>query len=255
MIGIINSQFDKDALDFLSRASITNPTERLAINYLVTQLKLNSLYTKFFALYPIVGGTSSTTSHNLISSSYQLTYTGSWTYSSNGIIPGGTTSDYASTSLTPLGLMNVNSTSVGIWSRTDTANIGTSIGVADGDGDTTQVLLNGITKQIGTFVNHRTTILVSSVMADTIGLFISSRTSSSAIANYRNGTSVGTTTTAPVQLPSLPIAIGARTNGVGTVNSPSDRELALAFIATGFSAAEVAIFYPIIQTFQTILGR
>ena len=47
--------FDPNAEAFITAAGITDPTQQNAINDLVLDLKAASIWTKFNALYPIVG--------------------------------------------------------------------------------------------------------------------------------------------------------------------------------------------------------
>jgi len=51
--------FDPDAQAFITAASITDPTQQSAINQLVVDLKGYNIWTKFKAIYPIVGGSAS----------------------------------------------------------------------------------------------------------------------------------------------------------------------------------------------------
>jgi hypothetical protein len=99
--GVITSQFDYDALLFLSAASISNSTQRLAINYLTFSLKLNGLWDKLNAIYPFVGGTATTHKFNLknpldTNAAFRLSFVGGWTHSASGVLPNGTNA-YANT--------------------------------------------------------------------------------------------------------------------------------------------------------------
>ena len=56
---------DPDAQAFITAASITDPTQQIAINQLVVDLKGYNIWSKMKAIYPYVGGTSTSTSYNL----------------------------------------------------------------------------------------------------------------------------------------------------------------------------------------------
>jgi len=56
---------DPDAQAFITAAGITNPTQQSAINTLVVNLKGYSIWTKFKAIYPVVGGSASSHAVNL----------------------------------------------------------------------------------------------------------------------------------------------------------------------------------------------
>lgn len=97
--------WDADALAYIAAAGITNTTEKLAANYLFTQLKVQGIYSKLLAFYPILGGTSVTQKYNGknpldTNGAFRLTYVGGVTHSSTGIIFNGSTG-YARTYFTP----------------------------------------------------------------------------------------------------------------------------------------------------------
>ena len=103
-----SSDIDADAQAFITATAITNSTIITAINNLVVSLKSDGLWNKIYFLYPMVGGTATTHSYNLRNIlSYQLTFNGTWTHSSNGALPNGSTG-YADTLFTPLGIVGQN---------------------------------------------------------------------------------------------------------------------------------------------------
>jgi hypothetical protein len=68
--GILNSYaspsaYDSDAAAFFTSTGITNTTQKDAVNTLVLELKAESLWTKFIAIYPLVGGSATTHKYNL----------------------------------------------------------------------------------------------------------------------------------------------------------------------------------------------
>jgi hypothetical protein len=72
---------DPDAQAFLTATGITDPTITSAIDTLVLDLKAASLWTKMKALYPFVGGTSTTHKYNLVDpadtdAAFRLTFNG-----------------------------------------------------------------------------------------------------------------------------------------------------------------------------------
>jgi len=111
--------FDPDAQSFISAAGITDPTQQNAVNSLVTDLKGYSIWTKMKAIYPFVGGTSSTHSYNLKNTAqYQITWNGGITHSSNGVQFGGV-NGYGNTGLNAGSVLGQNSTHFSFYSRTD----------------------------------------------------------------------------------------------------------------------------------------
>ena len=68
-----------DAQAFITAASITDPTQQSAINQLVVDLKGYGVWTKMQAIYPFVGGTSTSTSYNLKNTAqFQISWKGEW---------------------------------------------------------------------------------------------------------------------------------------------------------------------------------
>ncbi|MFY7885673.1 MAG: hypothetical protein ACOVOV_12625, partial [Dolichospermum sp.] len=99
--------YDGDAYAFDSAETAAGTplttTERNAINDLVINLKNANIWTKFFALYPIIGSTATSQKFNLknpadTNAAYRLAFIGGWTHSSNGALPNGTNA-YANTFL------------------------------------------------------------------------------------------------------------------------------------------------------------
>jgi hypothetical protein len=88
--------FDSDAAAYFTAAGITDTTQKQAVNTLVLSLKANSLWTKFTALYPMVGGSATSHKFNLINpadtnGAFRLSFSGGWVHSSQGAKPNGTT--------------------------------------------------------------------------------------------------------------------------------------------------------------------
>jgi len=81
---------DPDAQAFITAAAITDPTQQSAINQLVVDLKGYSIWTKFDALWPMVGGTATKHSYNLKNTAqYQIGWNGGVTHSNLGVQFGG----------------------------------------------------------------------------------------------------------------------------------------------------------------------
>jgi hypothetical protein len=254
MIGITASQFDTDALSYLSptRANITNSLERLGINYLVSILKLNNLWTKIIAAYPFVGSTQSSCLRNLKEDTNNLIFfnTVAGDFTSNGWLPNGTNS-YADTNITFNTETSLNSLAMGFYSRTNNISLGIDMGGSAINTNSIS-LSGGITMST---TSNNATGLVSSI-SSTQGLFVVSRTASNAVANYRNGVSLNTSTNTSIALPPVNCFLGARQFGNGgPASNFSNRQFAFAFISSGLTAGEVSTLYTIIQNFQTILQR
>lgn len=100
--GIIGaSGFDPDAINFLNVAGITNTTQRYAVNTAVRDLKNANIWQKLQAVYPIVGGTSTTQKYNLknpadTNAAYRLIFNGGISHGALGFSGNGSNA-YADT--------------------------------------------------------------------------------------------------------------------------------------------------------------
>lgn len=259
MIGITASQLDTDALRYLNVSGNQGTLARLAVNYVARELKRNNLWTSMKAFYPMMGTTSTMMGANLISSSYNLTFFGTWAFSTTGALPDGS-SAYALTGLIPSSVLSQNSTAVGFYSRTDTPAptvTGVQIGCGSGSDRIAMTIIRDTAPSFTITTRINTSgAFISPTITSSQGLFVASRTSSVLTTTSRNGVTLtlGTSSTVSTALPTAEICLGA-TNIAGVISAYSSRELACAFIADGLTAGQVSTLYTIIQNFQTILSR
>lgn len=88
------SSLDEDAVSFIDRTSIVDETQRQAVNTLTADLKAADLWNKIDVLYPMVGGTNSSHSYNLISNNSNIDTIGAnITSDANGIRSDGGATD------------------------------------------------------------------------------------------------------------------------------------------------------------------
>lgn len=81
---------DPDVQAFLTATGITNLTIAAAVGGLVSDLKSYSLWSKVYAIYPFVGGTSTTHKFNLkdprdLDGAYRLIFSGGVTHNADGV--------------------------------------------------------------------------------------------------------------------------------------------------------------------------
>ena len=243
------SSVDADAQAFITAASITDPTQQSAINTLVVDLKAYSIWTKFKAIYPIVGGSASSHAVNLKTpGTFNLTFATGWTHASTGMTPNGTT--YADTFLTPSTSLSLNSTHISYYSRTNIDELKYDMGSATDPNKYLTIAL----RQAGSFralINDGTTDLVSN--SDSRGFYVGNRTASNIKNGWKNGTKVINTTTASGALDTRKIYLAAL--NVGFAAFPSTKECAFASIGDGLDDTEAANFYTLVNTYQTALSR
>ena len=242
---------DPDAQAFITAAGITNPTQQGAINTLVVSLKGYGIWTKFKAIYPIVGGSSSSHAVNLKTpGTYNLTFATGWTHSSTGMTPNGAT--YANTGINVNSVMTLNSSSFGIYNRTDTAAGFKAHGVSVGS---YFVLFD---KWIGNmtygYINDNGSTGVTASNTDAKGFYQVSRTASNALRLVKNTTHY-TSSAASSSKPNDNFYLGANHVGGGNFNYANDRQLAFGYLADGLSQTECDNLYTAVQAYQTTLSR
>jgi hypothetical protein len=266
-LGLIGSQdfgFDPDAKAFFDRVTTAGGslsiTEKNAVNTLVVQMKTDGIWTKMKAIYPMVGASAAACAQNLKNSSFTGTFTSGWTFASTGVTPNGT-SAYMDTGLLPSTSLTNNSTTLSYYSRsTSAANTGVEIGAAVGASSLPLIQIACNYTGLGTlhdqysYVNGRLSVST----ANSFGFFCGSRTSSTSLKGYKNGSLVGTLTTSSTQNVTLinrAITIAAINAFNPGISSFSNRECAFASIGDGLTDTEVSNFYTAVQAMQTTLSR
>ena len=250
--GIVGSQIvqfvpDSDAAAFFDRVTTAggslSMTEKVAVNTLVLQMKTDGIWTKMKAIYPMVGASAAACAQNLKSSSFTGSFSGGWTFSSNGVTGNGS-NGFMETNLSSNTSLTRDSVSLSIYARTS----GT-----DGDiGDKTITggfcgMFNG-TSFVG-YLGDLNNVSVS--QANVIGFFTISRSNLTQVNFYKNGSALGTN----------PKNSNAGSLNTGTLvisranTSYSNKQNALASIGDGLTSTEASNFYTAVQAFQTTLSR
>lgn len=261
--GIISSSggvlYDADALAFITVASITDATQKTAINTLVTDLKTANIWTKMKALYPFVGGSATSHKYNLkdprdLDAAYRLVFNGGWTHSSTGVLPNGTTA-YADTKLNENTVMTLGSEHMSYYSRTNALGTYVDMGVWDNSFNFGSQMLTRITyPSSDSFTGYVQDVSNTYVAnTDSTGLFVINRTSTSQLKLQKNST-INTFTSNVSNKVNNTIYIGARNiNSLSLLYSP--RESAFASIGDSLTDTEASDLYTAVQTFQTTLNR
>jgi SPP1 family predicted phage head-tail adaptor len=250
----VGGAFDADAQAFFDRVTTAggtlSSTEKTAVNTLVIALKADGIWDKMKAIYPMVGASAAACAQNLKSSSFTGTFTASWTFASTGI-KGNGTSSYFNTNF------NVN---------TNASLDGFSFGGYLRLNLTTPVQVDGIgVVPPGNFAQHN--FIDASMFSGAIGniisyardpsqrMFIHRRTSATISESYRNGISLGTSSSTAPTLPSENFYIGARNNGSGAAVLYTSQEYAFYFFGLSMTNQNALDLTSIINTFQTTLSR
>lgn len=248
----VSVTWETDAQAFITAASITDATQQAAVNQLVVDLKGYNIWTKMKALYPFVGGTSSTHKFNLkdprdLDAAFRLVFSGGLTHSGNGIDPNGI-NGLGDTKMTSASL-GTSSFAMWYYSR---ENISTDTLM----GNANKLLWQPKASNGYWYMALNSAVDFNNVAGDfpaSFAGFLGVNTLSSTNSKFfRNGTSYKT-------LPTL----GSRGTESGNITlfyrnligQPTSNQCSLAAITDGFSDTEAANFYTAVQAFQTTLGR
>lgn len=255
----IASIYDPSAQAFITAAGITDDTQKTAINDLVIAAKANGWWTLCSAIYPMVGGTSTTCKYNLkdprdLDAAYRLTFSGTWVFSSTGALPDGSTA-YADSNLNPDGLINFNNSHLSYYSRTDTFGsscfpIGCNLIAVR-----FTVRYFAIANMVAEADDEAIGNSASAIVTNTKGHLMTSRVSSTELDMIINGSVAATNTVAnSAVIPAFTVYLGAR-NNTGSAANFSTFECAFATIGTGINSTIAALMYTDIQNFNTTLAR
>jgi hypothetical protein len=245
---------DADAQAFITAASITNTTQKNAINTLVLDLKSFGLWSKMKAIYPMVGGNLFSHKFNLkdprdLDNAYRLVFQGIVTHSVNGI-QGDGINGFANTFLTPSVALGVFDIHISTYIRNDVAN-GNMVDIGSTSNDSEANFgVQGNTKLWFPVLGKNE--YPSATVPNGIGLFTASKITTNITKGYRNGSLL---VNAPQTdgVVSRSIYLMASNRGGSTLHS--SRQIAFATIGLGLTDIEASQFYTAVQAFQTSLGR
>lgn len=253
--------YDIDAqlfFDAETAAGVTLTTnEKNAVNQLVLDLKAASIWTKFHALYPIIGGSATSHKFNLkdprdLDAAFRLVFAGGVTHSSNGFVGNGT-NGWANTFLNPNTIFPGGFSSIGFYNRVSTTNQGIYIGTTVGSINFFRI------SPVGGFIRHfnrgPAAAQTNHVVLNELGFNANSRTSNTLLTSIDNTGAFQTNTTNVTIAYSgfnIPLLVN---NSSGAYGGYSNAQLSFAYISHALSSAELTSLKSINQTYQTTLGR
>lgn len=240
--------YDADAQAYFTATGITDNTQKSAINTLVLAFKSYNIWTKMTAVYPFVGGTSSTHSYNLINSAtFQITWSGSLTHDSNGILSGG---GVGLTGIIPSSHLSLNSVHASIYSKTNTSTGSFDFGCGNSSSFFYGFIKNAGTSEI--LINDGTGSNPS--ISNSSGSFVFNRSGSSAVQVYRNGSSIHTSSVTSTSLPTTYQFAVAGLYDSGIIVG-SSKVIAFTTVGSSLSSTEASNMHTAVQAFQTSLLR
>ena len=191
---------DADVIAFIKATGITDGTEFSAINYLVLDLKNKGLWTKINTLYPFVGSTATTHKYNLkdprdLDAAFRITFAGGVTHNSDGVTFDGI-NGFGNTHLIPSNNFALNSECLFAYSRTSAT---AAVNAIDMGCAVSIVVRDQL--QIRTSTNYMVTSInstsgggnIATTNTDGQGFYTSSRTSSTDLRHFKNGSQRGST--------------------------------------------------------------
>jgi hypothetical protein len=248
-----SSPLDPDAQAFITAASISNSTQKSAINQLVLDLKSNNLWSKMKAVYPMVGGNSSAHKFNLkdprdLDAAFRLAFNGTWTHNSAGASSNGAGS-YANTFLVPQGTLGgVADQHISYYSRSSSGgdtDIGS--GTYNGGGIVMWVRYSADNKTYTSLANQTFT-------TPTSGLGLHIATANSSATKIVTPTSSASAGVAAGSLSNVNVYIGGSNNS-NSLYYPTARNCAFASVGNGLSDSDCTNLQTIVNNYQQSLGR
>jgi hypothetical protein len=249
--------YDSDAQAFITAAAITDVTQQGAINTLVLALKGYSIWTKFKAIYPIVGGTASQHKFNLkdprdLDAAFRLTFASGVTHSSTGMVSNGT-SGFANTYFNPTTGFTVNDdVHLSFYSRTNLNTSQVEIGSAIATYGP-YLLLEIRTSGTTYFIINESAVYTNGADTDSRAFYIGTKNGTTT-KGYRNSVNIATRTIGALTRPNFNIYLLCfNANNVASLYST--KQCAFASIGDGLTPTEAANFYTAVQAYQTTLSR
>ncbi len=258
--------YDGDAANyFRANTAITSPLDKRAISDFYLGLKSDGIYTKIKAMYLPIWGSAASSKWNLINpldtnAAFRLTFTTGWTYSSGGMTP---TNAYASTFLIPGTNLTNNNSHISVYLRTNSDNTGTDIGIQDDMGvgvlQSSYYLIPRYSNTLYGTIQTDDANRVSGSNTDSRGFYITSRTTSTSLKQYKNSSIFGTNTNTSTGLRArFSIPLGAlryiTDAGSDTYGNYSNRQQSFASIGDGLTDTESSNFYSRVNTLMTYFG-
>ena len=251
---------DADAQKFIDSTGITG-VNATAICNLVKQLKDSSIWNDIDIIYPFISSTSSTQAFNLKNpAAFKLAFNGTWTHDASGADPAAANTAYATTGYIPSssGTMTTSSSHIAIDILENSAGAGADNYDIGTFNSVTQSLLLSSTAAGGNAATRNLSENILFSTATTIGLWVSSHTTSTATDFYYNNAVVLNSGAASNgSLPSVDIYLAnINLNGGGTYSSSAaGRKMDFVTAGAGLSAAKVSTLYNIISIYKTAIGR
>jgi hypothetical protein len=238
------------ATAFLARATGANAAHQTNYTNLICGLVTDGTFAKLDVLYVFVTNSTTNAVLNLIQNSFNGTVTGTLTFTADTGWTGDGSTGFINSGFnasTAGGNYSQNAASLGVCdltSGTTQSNVNRPIGINDN-----QSFIIPLAQFAGGSATYgvNSTAPPTPANANTQGLWIATRTSSSAISLYKNGTSFDSSSDTSVALANRNFYVFA-TNNAGTANDFTADQLGAALFGA-LSATDIANVYARLHTY------
>lgn len=255
--------YDADAQAFFDVNTGLTTGQKTAINDLVIGLKANGTWSKYRAIYPIIGGTASAHKWNLkdprdLDAAFRLTFNGTWTHNSSGMKGDGTTANAETHFVDSDHWTDAGSyidCTIGYYSNLDIAGDSSSNNEMGADtSDNSKELVMQVNDGGGIYGRIYNSTSISVGTADNTRWVVANALSGSA-QFFENGSPLGSVQTQGTNSFSGQMIYINSSRAALTTAIMSPRRCAFAVIGDGLTNTEIANDYTVIQAYQTALGR
>lgn len=252
---------DPDAVTYWGPYAGSISAARLALdNQLFTDLKAAGLFAKFDCFYIFAHEIQALSYRNLIKRAHDCTDGVAPTWTQDRGIQGNGTTQYVLTNYQPnthMVNLSLNSGTLVIYSRTNLSS-STQCDIGGRNDDNTNLInlfsRSGTNNMVGN-INANSSNGSNAAIAESLGLFGVSRTASNLTRRYRNGSQVGSDdTVSPSAITNANVSVLARNSVSAGALFFSSRQIAMAGIGGGLSAAEQLALFNIIEPYMDAIG-
>jgi hypothetical protein len=257
-----DAYLDPDVKKYKNKSGVSDGVIIPFVNTYVTELKAAGLWSKFYAIYPFLGGTSSTSSYNLKDAdNYQISWAGGMTYGNLGVDFNGTSGfgdtnfDFSAISST---IENIHFSFYTADANGGLANIPMGVGSTAADDRIRMAFDASTNNYYADFWSNASIVgrvLVSGLGAPG-GHYLATRLSNADARVYLDGVlqASNTSTTDISDVPTDTFYIGAA-NVAGVASGFTTKTFGLSTIGMHLTAAEVTSFQTITDKFLNSIGR
>lgn len=233
-----------------------NSTISAATRTLFTSLVSNNLYNKLYAFYPHLGGVSASHALNGKSTGNTITFNGGWTFDlTSGSKPNGTNGYGNILNGAPNQFGSQNSSAVGALLTTVATGLGsTDIGAMGSSSVRYYFSPHFSTAERPRMALNNLGADSFTTLSSAVCTAIQSRTGSTTIELYSEGSLVQTATRTSAAPDGAVLVIGAE-NENGIVKNYSPRGQGFTFLSSGLSGAEASTLTTIIKTWASAISR